>query len=180
MTSATVCRRWNGFGAAARSICAALFLVAAGPSFASTLVGVVVGIQDGDTLTVLDAEQVQHRIRLSGIDAPEKGQPFGHRSKEGLSAIAYRRQVAVEWHKRDRYGRLVGKVLVEGRDINLAQISSGLAWHFANYAKEQRPLDRQLYAEAQTDAKQHRIGLWRDPSPTPPWDYRRGKRTTPM
>jgi endonuclease YncB( thermonuclease family) len=119
-----------GLTDSARSLCVAFLLAATGPALAETLVGMVVAVQDGDTLTVLDAEKVQHKIRLAGIDAPEKGQPWGQRSKEGLSALAYRREVAVEWHKRDRYGRLIGKVLVEHRDVNLTQVSSGLAWHY--------------------------------------------------
>jgi endonuclease YncB( thermonuclease family) len=98
--------------------------------------------------------------------------------KSGLSALAYRREVAVEWHKRDRYGRLIGKVLVERRDVNLAQVSSGLAWHYVEYASEQPPLDRRLYVDAQVEARQYRLGLWQEPSPTPPWDYRRTKRTS--
>lgn len=168
----------NGLATAIRSLCLAAAFAAAGPALAETLVGLVVAVQDGDTLTVLDAEKVQHKIRLAGIDAPEKGQPWGQRSKEGLSALAYRREVAVEWHKRDRYGRLIGKVLVERRDVNLAQVSSGLAWHYVEYATEQPPLDRQLYADAQVEARQYRLGLWQEPSPTPPWDYRRAKRTS--
>lgn len=125
-------------------LCIAVVLAAAGLPVAETLVGLVVAIHDGDTLTVLDAEKAQHKIRLARIDTPEKGQPWGKRSKEGLSALAYRREVAVEWHKRDRHGRLIGKVLVERRDVNLAQVPSGLAWHYVEYVKEQPPLDRQL------------------------------------
>jgi endonuclease YncB( thermonuclease family) len=146
---------------------------------ADTLVDLVVGVQDGDPLTILDSGTVQHKVRLSGRDAPETGQPWGQRSKEGLSALAYRRQAAVEWQECDRYGRLVGKVLVEGRDLNLAQVSSGLAWHYTKYATEQQPVDRQLYADAQAGAMRQRVGLWQDPAPTAPWDYRQAKRTPP-
>ncbi|WP_298829417.1 thermonuclease family protein [uncultured Piscinibacter sp.] len=152
-------------------------LLAAGPCIADMLEGRVVAIQDGDTLTVLDSSKTQRRVRLAGIDAPEKGQPWGNHSKEGLSSLAYGKQVEVQWHKRDRYGRMVGKVLVEGCDVNLAQVSSGLAWHYAEYAREQSPDDRQRYAAAQETARQRRLGLWADREPIPPWDFRRARRT---
>lgn len=143
---------------------------------ADTLQGVVVAVQDGDTLTVLDSFKSQHIVRLAGIDAPEKGQPYGNRSKEGLSNLTYMRQALVEWHKRDRYGRVVGKVIVEGRDINLAQVASGLAWHYVAYAKEQAQIDRVQYADAEAEARARHTGLWADSAPTAPWNYRRAKR----
>lgn len=169
---------------AVRGIASTLVLIAFGLgapacALADTLQGLVVAVQDGDTLTVLDVNKVQHRIRLAGIDAPEKGQPFGHRSKEGLSDQAYRQQVSVEWHKVDRYGRVVGKVLVNGRDVNLAQVTAGLAWHYAEYAKEQLPADRSLYADAEVRARERQLGLWQESAPVAPWDYRRGKREGP-
>lgn len=96
-------------------------------SQAGTLVGVVVSVQDGDTLTVLDTRKVQHRIRLSGIDAPDKGQAYSGRSKQVLADAAFRRDVEVVWHKHDRYDRVVGTVLLNGQDLNLAQVAAGLA-----------------------------------------------------
>ena len=153
--------------------------LAAGTSvgaLADTLQGLVVAVLDGDTVTVLDESNVQHRVRLAGIDAPEKGQPFGQRSKEGLSSLTYMRQASVEWHKLDRYGRVIGKVLVDGRDVNLAQVASGLAWHYAAYAKEQAPADRTSYSLAEARARHSHLGLWKDSAPTPPWEYRRSKR----
>ena len=92
-------------------ILAALLLSLALPVIAGTLEGRVVGVSDGDTITILDRQNVQHRIRLSAIDAPEKAQPFGNRSKEHLSKWVYNRSVLVEWNKRDRYGRIVGPAL---------------------------------------------------------------------
>lgn len=167
-------------GSAARvsrlaSLLAAVVL-AAGPAVADTLAGLVVGVHDGDTLTILDSAKVQHKVRLACIDAPELGQPWGQRSKQGLSAAVYLKQVEVEWHKRDRYGRLVGKVQTDGHDVNLMQVSSGLAWHYVEYAKEQTPGDRLLYASAEAIARRDGVGLWRDPVPTPPWDHRRSRR----
>lgn len=145
-------------------------------SHAETITGRVVGIADGDTVTVLDAQKVQHKIRLAGIDAPEKAQPFGNRSKESLSDLAFNKTVVVETDKRDRYGRAVGKVLVNGRDVNLIQVERGMAWHYKAYEREQSPNDRMLYDAAEAGARAARRGLWRDSEPTPPWDYRKAKR----
>lgn len=157
-------------------LCVALMASAFTGVMADTLRGVVVAVQDGDTLTLLDSSKVQHNVRLAGIDAPEKGQPYGNRSKEGLSNLTYMRQAAVEWHKRDRFGRVVGKVIVDSQDVNLAQVASGLAWHYVAYAKEQAPNDRALYSDAEAGARDRHIGLWQDSAPTAPWDYRRAKR----
>lgn len=94
-----------------------------------TITGEVIGISDGDTITILDPQRVQHRVRLAGIDAPERHQDFGNRSKQSLSAMAYRQQATVETNKTDRYGRLVGKVVINGEDVNLHQVRRGMAWH---------------------------------------------------
>lgn len=144
----------------------------AGDAFADSLVGKVVGISDGDTVTLLTEEHRQSRIRVAGIDAPEKGQPFGKASKESLSDCAFGKQVKIEWKKVDRYGRTVGKMTVDGLDCGLRQIELGHAWHYKAYAREQAPEDRQAYAEAETAAKAARKGLWAEDRPTPPWDYR--------
>ncbi|SEP42837.1 thermonuclease family protein [Nitrosovibrio sp. Nv6] len=140
---------------------------------AEILVGRVVKIADGDTLTVLDATKQQHRIRLTGIDAPERRQAFGTVSKQHLAELAFGREVTVQWDKRDRYQRILGKVLVDGVDANLEQVRAGLAWHYKHYAKGQQSADRILYAEAEEAASRNGVGLWRDPAPIPPWDFRR-------
>lgn len=116
-----------------------LLLFLALPISAGELESRVVSVADGDTITILDASKSQHRIRLSGIDAPEQGQAFSKRSKENLSRWAFNRDVVVEWNKKDRYGRLVGKVLVDGHDVNLEQVRAGLAWWCRFYANEQTP-----------------------------------------
>lgn len=154
----------------------ALLLALSFSGYAETITGRVVGIADGDTVTVLDAQKVQHKIRLAGIDAPEKAQPFGNRSKVSLSDLAFDKMVTVESDKRDRYGREVGKVLVDGRDVNLIQVERGMAWHYKAYEREQSPSDRKLYDAAESDAKAARRGLWRDAEPTPPWEFRKAKR----
>ncbi|WP_305357082.1 thermonuclease family protein [Polaromonas sp.] len=143
---------------------------------AGVLGGRVVAVTDGDTITVLEAGKVQHVVRLSGIDAPEKKMPFGQRSKQSLSDLVYGRWVEVVGEKNDRYGRLVGKVLVNGRDANLAQIQAGMAWHYKEYQREQTVTDRQMYAEAESNAAMTRQGLWADPNPVPPWDWRKARR----
>lgn len=142
---------------------------------ASTLVGKVVGVTDGDTVTVLDEQRQQHKIRLAGIDAPEKRQAFGQRSKEALSDTLFGKTVSVEWDKRDRYGRIVGKIVVDARDVNLGQVKAGLAWWYQKYSAEQSVADRKLYEQAEVDARWKRLGLWSEPDPTPPWDWRKFK-----
>ena len=143
---------------------------------AETITGRVVGVADGDTITVLDADKMQHKIRLSGIDAPEKKQPFGNRSKESLSALTFDKTVAVETTKRDKYGRQIGKVLADGRDVNLVQIERGMAWFYRQYRREQSTDDQRLYEAAEDAAKAGKRGLWRDDGPVPPWEFRRAKR----
>lgn len=146
---------------------------------ADVIRGRVVGVADGDTITVLDASNSQHRIRLQGIDAPESRQAFGSRSKQHLSDLVFDKQVGVEWEKKDQYGRTLGKVLAGGRDVNLEQVRAGMAWHYKHYQGDQSPADRRLYAEAEREAREARRGLWADPDPTPPWDFRRGGRNQP-
>ena len=119
-----------------------LALAFALPAWAD-LTGEVVGVADGDTITVLDADKVQHKVRLTGIDAPEKKQPFGNRSKQSLSDMVFNKIVTVETDKRDRYGRELGKVLAGGKDVNLEQVHAGMAWHYKAYERTQPANDRQ-------------------------------------
>lgn len=163
-------RVWRGL------LTSALALVISAVAGAAVLSGKVVAVTDGDTLKVLDADKVQHVVRLSGIDAPERKMPFGQRAKQNLSALAYGRWVEVEGEKNDRYGRLLGKVLVNGRDANLAQIQAGMAWHYKQYQREQPAPDRQIYAEAEIKAAAARQGLWLDRNPVAPWDWRKERR----
>jgi len=160
-----------------KSLVAGLILIGLSlSSIANQISGKVVSVADGDTITVLDAEHVQHKIRLSGIDAPERAQAFGRRSRELLSDLVAGAQVVVETDKADRYGRSVGKVLLQGRDINLAMVNAGLAWHYKKYEREQPASDRLLYASAEEEARERRSGLWRDTEPMAPWDWRAAKR----
>ena len=143
---------------------------------ASDLTGKVVGVADGDTITLLDSQNTQHKIRLSGIVAPEKGMPFGQRSKESLSDLVFGKMVEIEGNKIDRYGRRVGKIIHEGKDINLIQVERGFAWHYKEYANEQNRNDQLLYTSAEGQARTSRRGLWIDPNPQPPWEWRKAKR----
>lgn len=149
---------------------------------ASSVYGSVVAVADGDTVTVLDSDFVRHKVRVAGIDAPEKAQPFGARSKESLSALVYGKEVTVEWEKRDRYGRIVGKVLVRPQDCRdcpmtvdagMAQLSAGMAWWYRKYSAEQSKDDRVLYEAEEEKARVRGQGLWRDADPVPPWEWRR-------
>lgn len=150
-----------------------VILLFAQSAYAEVLSGRVVGIADGDTVTVLDIAKTQHKIRLGGIDAPEKKQAFGNVSKKSLSDMVYDKNVDVEWHKEDRYGRKVGKILIDGVDVNLEQIKRGMAWFYKKYKGELIQEDRIAYVQAQQQAEAEKIGLWRDPEPIPPWDFRK-------
>ena len=143
---------------------------------ADTLTGRVVGIADGDTFTLLDATNTQHKIRLAGIDSPEKSQPFGQACKKSLSDMAYDRVATVESSKLDRYGRTIGKVLMNGQDVNLEQIRRGCGWHYKKYQNEQSLDDRLSYNSAEVSARASRVGLWSDNDPMPPWDWRNARR----
>ncbi len=141
------------------------------------LTGRVVAVADGDTVTLRDDAGRQHRIRLQGIDAPENDQPHGNASKEALTQWVLNRDVAVEHQKRDSYRRILGKVLLDGEDINLRMVRTGMAWHYKRYQADQRWDDRWRYAWAQWRAQSERKGLWVEPDPMPPWDFRRQQRT---
>jgi len=140
---------------------------------ADSLTGKVVKITDGDTLYVLDANYQRHKIRLAGIDAPERKQAYGLASRKHLASIVAGQQVTVEYQKRDRYGRIVGKVLLDGIDACLEQVKAGFSWHYKKYQHEQSPEDRQLYADAEIRAREGRLGLWRENNPNPPWEFQR-------
>lgn len=153
-----------------------LLLVTGLSLHAETLNGKVVAVADGDTVTVLDAARRSHKVRLAGIDAPEKAQAFGVRSKQSLSAMVFNKTVSVEWNKRDRYGRTLGKLVVDGVDANLAQIQTGMAWWYEKYRSDQPPVDQRQYQAAELAARAQRAGLWLDENPVPPWDWRRERR----
>jgi endonuclease YncB( thermonuclease family) len=144
-------------------------------AFADTLTGKVVKVADGDTITVLQ-DNTQHRIRLQGLDAPERKQPHGNASRKHLASLVAGKTVTVQWDKRDRYGRIVGFVIVDGQDANLEQLNAGMAWFYRYYQKELSPEKRKLYAQAEAEARANKNGLWQDKNPIPPWEWRRLNR----
>jgi endonuclease YncB( thermonuclease family) len=162
-------------------------LILYSPALADTLQGKVVKIADGDTVTIADDSGMKHRIRLAGIDAPEKDQPYGDISTQSLVELVSSKTVTIEYGKRDRYERIVGKVLVDPPgevfcmaidcvkkiDAGLEQIKAGLAWHYKHYQMEQSEEDRGLYSEAALEARRKPIGLWKDDEPMAPWVWRR-------
>lgn len=159
------------------------------PSAAAELIGRVVGVHDGDTVTILDSGNTQYKIRLAGIDSPELKQQFGAKAKESLSSFLYAKKVTVEWKKRDRYGRIVGKILfmpancitpacLQPADANYEQIAAGMAWYYRQYASELNPDDRAKYDAAENRAHVEKRGLWGDPNAVPPWTWRRSKKNT--
>lgn len=128
----------------------------------------VISITDGDTLTVLE-DRRQVKIRLANIDAPEKAQAFGQRSKESLSDLCYRKDATYQTQTIDRYGRTVAVVTCAGIEANRAQVERGMAWVYPKYNKDASlPL-------IESTARTAGAGLWRDSSPIPPWEYRRAK-----
>ena len=142
-------------------------------SASKLLQGKVVSVADGDTITVLDAEKTQHKVRLQGIDAPEKAQAFGAKSKQALYEMVHGKTVQVSFEKSDKYGRILGKVLLDGQDICHQQIKAGLAWHYKKYQNQQPLADREAYSASETAAKNEKLGLWSDPRPVAPWDFRK-------
>lgn len=138
------------------------------PSHADRLEGRVVSIADGDTLTVLH-EREPMKIRLAEIDAPEKAQPFGARSKQALSDLCFGKQAEIVPQTKDRYGRTVARVRCAGQDASEQLVRSGMAWVFDRYVT-----DRSLYS-LQDEARALRRGLWVDAEPIPPWQWRKTK-----
>ena len=150
---------------------AALFSVAAAFA-ADTISGKVVAVADGDTITVLVAGHDQVKIRLANIDAPEKAQPFGQRSKKTMSDLAFGKAVECNQSGLDRYGRTIAVCKVGGVDINLAMVKAGMAWVYRKYAHNVPD-----YYSAEDDARRQRRGLWADQEPMPPWEWRHLQKT---
>lgn len=160
-------------------------LLQAAPLLADTLSGRVSEVGDGATVTVADNAGVRHKVRLAAIDAPESRQPWSKESRQHLSDMVLDKAVKVEWRKQDRYGRIVGKLTLQAPpcptcsktlDAGLAQLEAGLAWWDRETRREQSLSDQGYYEYAEFDAKARRIGLWQDPAPMPPWEWRKKNR----
>lgn len=132
----------------------------------------VVAISDGDTLTCLTAEKQQVKVRMAEIDTPEKAQPYGTRSRQALSDLAFSKDATLEVQDRDRYGRTVAKVIVDGRDVNREMVGIGAAWVYRDYLK-----DRSLL-QVEEEARRAKRGLWALPESErmPPWEWRKAAR----
>jgi len=136
------------------------------------LTGKVIRVSDGDTITLLLPDsKMQEKVRLAGIDAPESPQDFGQRARKFLQDFIGGETAKVEYDGRDQYGRIVGVVFVDGKNINLEMVKCGLAWHYVAFARNNTQL-----AEAQAEAQRKRRGLWVQPNPIPPWEFRREQR----
>ncbi|SRR5579885_1371034 len=151
-------------GLAALAVTLATVALAGKPPY--TLTGRVVSVSGGDTLTILDGEETPHKIRLAGIAAPEKTQPFGTKAREHLASKVFSETVRVEVVDVDRHQREVGRVFLGKRFVNLEMVADGFAWRSAQSDKPGE------FTSAQADAREHRRGLWADPNPVPPWEWR--------
>jgi endonuclease YncB( thermonuclease family) len=138
--------------------------------------GRVVGIADGDTFTILDGANAQRIVRFAGSDSPEKRQPFHRASGDSLAMLVFGLHVEARCYKVDRWYRDVCRVYEGGTDVGLEQVRAGLAWHATPYLREQAPQEREEYAGAEEGARASRRGLWVDPNPIPPWEWRKLER----
>lgn len=146
-------------------------------AMADTITGKVVSVADGDTVTILDASNTQHRIRFAQIDAPEtshgKNQPtqaFGEKSKQSIAGMVFGKVVSADCATSDRYGRSVCTVFVDGVDTNLEQVKRGMAMVYRQYAHDA------TYYRAEDEAKAARLGVWSEDHPTPPWEWRKTQK----
>lgn len=165
---------WGNSAARSRALAlglpfAVFILAIAYPVAAEQITGRVVAIQDGDTLTVL-VDRRQVKVRLVEIDAPEKAQAFGNRSRQSLSDLCFNKTATLADKGKDRYGRTLARVSCEGVDANAEQVRRGMAWVYDRYVT-----DRSLYS-LQDAARAEKRGLWADPKLVPPWEWRRGAK----
>jgi endonuclease YncB( thermonuclease family) len=134
--------------------------------------GSVVGISDGDTIKVLTPAKQQIRVRIAFIDCPETGQAFGSRAKQAMSELVFGKDVELRPYTIDRYGRLVAVVYIDGIDTGLDLLTAGLAWPYYRYLPEAPSSLQDSYRSAAERAKAARLGLWSDPEPIAPWEWR--------
>lgn len=134
---------------------------------------VVVGISDGDSMVVLENGKTRKRVRLATIDAPENGQDFGAAAKKNLSDLIYKKEVRIVPKTTDQYGRTIAEVFVGETNVNVEQLRKGFAWYYRAHKDQQSRSEREAYETAESLAKKERAGLWQDPNPTPPWNYRK-------
>ncbi len=145
-----------------------LLLAIAVPSIGMAWSGKVVSVSDGDTIKVLHDGKVE-KIRLYGIDTPEKAQDFGQKAKALTSSLVAGRNVEVQQKDVDRYGRIVGLVTIDGRNLNELIVRNGYAWVYRQYCQEKFCAD---WIKTEATAKQLKKGMWSDPHIIPPWEWR--------
>ena len=149
------------------AVTVALWLWFACVVVAADFTGKVVGVTDGDTITVLHNGRSE-KIRLNGIDCPEKAQAYGHKAKEAASVLVFGKQVTIATHGQDKYGRTIGDVLLaDGTNVNHRLVQEGMCWWYRKYAPGDTTLER-----LETEARNAKRGLWSEPSPIPPWEWR--------
>jgi len=155
------------------SLILSLFLLITSPTLAATLSGTVVAVTDGDTITILSSNKEQVKIRLAEIDAPEKDQPYGQKSKQTLSDLVFDKDVSVEWEKTDKYKRALGRVFLGEIDVNLQQVKSGAAWAYTQYLTDDR------IKQAEIEARNAKVGLWalQADQIIAPWEWRHRKKS---
>lgn len=148
----------------------AALLMASGAQGGTPLSCLVTQVHDGDTLKCL-AGNKEYKVRLAEIDAPELAQPFGTDSRASLAGLVKGKTVTLDIQTTDKYGRSVARIQAGAVDVNREQVRKGMAWAYRFYLKDQSLI------QVETEAKNAKTGLWKDPSPTPPWDYRHGKKS---
>lgn len=134
-----------------------------------TLEGTVVSITDGDTVVVLSGNE-RWKIRLNGIDCPEHNQAYGQKAKEFTASLIAGKAVSVTVTDRDRYGRFIGDIVLDGISVNASIVEAGFAWHYREYSKDAN------LARLEREARDANRGLWQDANPVAPWDFRKGKK----
>ena len=149
--------------------------VFAAPSQVFIIDGKVVSIDSGDSITVVNRRKIRHKVRLAGIAAPAPSQAFNKEATSYLSGMILGRTVKIVGRRFDDNGLLKGKVLLDGRDMNLEQVVAGFAWHHDEFPAEQSARDRQLYEAAELHARKLKFNLWSETNPTPPWLFREGQ-----
>lgn len=146
---------------------------AARTAASAPIAAVAVGVDDGDSFVARKRDGAKIRVRIAGIDAPEKSQPWAAVARQRLRGLLVGREIRIKPLKTDPWGRYVALVEVDGEDLALAMIQDGLAWHFARYDRDLPPPLRPRYAQAEAQARERRAGLWQAPDPEPPWDFRK-------
>ena len=157
-------------------LCTCLFALSA---HAYEVRGKVSNVTDGDTLTLLVSGTEQAKIRLNGIDAPELAQVYGDEARKRLAALALGKDVVVVWSKADKYGRLLGTVLIGSVNANLEQLKDGMAWYYGQYEYDVPEIERALYKAAEAEAQTAKRGLWQDGRAVAPWVFRHPSATHP-